>query len=46
MSPLIEKDVYEVLDPRVAVARRTSLGGTAFESVRAQIKQAKSELRR
>ncbi len=46
MSPLIEKDVYEVLNPKVAIARRTSLGGTAFESVRAQIKQAKSELRR
>lgn len=46
MSPLIEKDVYEVLDPKVAIARRTSLGVTAFESVRAQIKQAKSELRR
>lgn len=40
----IEKDVYQVLDPRVTVQRRTSLGGTGFDQVKAQIKQAHAEL--
>ena len=40
-SPLIEADIYQVLDPVNAVARRQSLGGTSFDSVRVQIKQAK-----
>ncbi|RZI49522.1 argininosuccinate lyase [Lactococcus kimchii] len=44
LSDLIEEDVYEILKSRTAVARRTSLGGTAFDSVRKQIEQAKKEL--
>ncbi|AYG01490.1 argininosuccinate lyase [Lactococcus allomyrinae] len=44
LSMLIEQDVYEVLKSRTAVARRTSLGGTAFDSVKSQIEQAKKEL--
>ncbi|MCL2112437.1 argininosuccinate lyase [Lactococcus protaetiae] len=44
LSTLIEQDVYEVLKSRTAVARRTSLGGTAFDSVKSQIEQAKKEL--
>lgn len=43
-SPLIEADVYHDLDPRVAVERRTSFGGTAFSSVKAQIKLGKQLL--
>lgn len=43
-SDLIEDDVYHVLDPRVAVARRTSFGGTAFESVRHQIQHGRTLL--
>lgn len=44
IDPRIEKDVYQVLDPKVAVQRRTSLGGTGFDQVKAQIKQAHAEL--
>ncbi|WP_125711536.1 argininosuccinate lyase [Companilactobacillus kedongensis] len=44
ISPLIEEDVYPVLQPEVAVARRNSYGGTGFEQVKKQIQQAKLEL--
>lgn len=44
IDPRIEEDVYQVLDPKVAVQRRTSLGGTGFDQVKAQIKQAHAEL--
>lgn len=44
ISPLIDKDVYEVLKPEVAVERRNSLGGTGFASVKKQIQIAKEEL--
>lgn len=40
----IDADVYHVLDPAVAVERRTSLGGTGFDQVEAQVKQAQQEL--
>ncbi|WP_054676638.1 argininosuccinate lyase [Lacticaseibacillus sharpeae] len=43
-SDLIEADVYKDLDPVVAVARRTSFGGTGFDSVRAQIALAQKQL--
>ncbi|MCI1283730.1 MAG: argininosuccinate lyase [Lacticaseibacillus songhuajiangensis] len=43
-SDLIEEDVYHDLDPRVAVERRTSFGGTAFSQVKAQIAQGKKLL--
>lgn len=43
-SPKIEKDVYHDLKSEVAVERRHSLGGTGFDQVRLQIKNAKNEL--
>ncbi|GBG96820.1 argininosuccinate lyase [Lactococcus termiticola] len=43
-SPLIEADIYEVLQSKTAVARRNSLGGTGFEQVRAQVEAAKKAL--
>ncbi|MEW4354737.1 argininosuccinate lyase [Streptococcus pneumoniae] len=44
ISPLIEEDVYEVLDAAVAVEKRTSYGGTGFASVREQLQKAKKDL--
>ncbi|MBM7544487.1 argininosuccinate lyase [Periweissella beninensis] len=38
--PLIEQDVYAVLDPEVAVATRTSLGGTAFRNITQELERA------
>ena len=43
--PLIEEDIYIYLRPETAVQRRNSLGGTGFEQVKYQIKQAKKELK-
>ncbi|WP_155286131.1 argininosuccinate lyase [Lacticaseibacillus zhaodongensis] len=43
-SPLVEKDVYVDLDPKTAVERRTSFGGTGFDSVRQQIAAGKKLL--
>ncbi|WDF81887.1 argininosuccinate lyase [Lacticaseibacillus pabuli] len=43
-SDLIDADVYHDLDPRVAVERRTSFGGTSFSSVKAQIKHGQTLL--
>ena len=43
-SSLFEDDIYEVLKPETAVARRKSAGGTGFDEVRkvlAKIKQTK-----
>ncbi len=40
-SSLIEEDIYEVLLPKTAVARRNSLGGTGFEQVHHQLGLAK-----
>jgi argininosuccinate lyase len=40
-SSLIEEDVYEVLKPESAVARRNSLGGTGFSQVKQQIERGK-----
>ena len=45
ISPLITEDVYHVLQPRVAVERRNSAGGTGFAQVEAQIKAAKELLK-
>jgi argininosuccinate lyase len=36
-SPLVEEDVYEVLDYARAVAKRMTPGGTGYDSVRGQI---------
>lgn len=41
-SKLITNDVYHVLKPDVAVATRTSLGGTAFTNVVQEIKRAEN----
>lgn len=37
ISPLIEDDIYHVLDPYTAVERRNSYGGTGFSQVREQL---------
>lgn len=39
-SDLIEEDVYHALTPEQAVARRNSYGGTGFDAVREQLKEA------
>lgn len=44
ISPKIEEDVYTCLQPKVAVERRNSYGGTGFDQVRQQIKDAKKIL--
>ena len=43
-SELIEKDVYEAIDLRACVEKRSSLGGTSRPSVEAQIKWVKGRL--
>ncbi len=40
MSSLFDEDIYEVLKPETAVARRNSAGGTGFEAVREQLNLA------
>ncbi|EUJ40292.1 argininosuccinate lyase [Brochothrix campestris] len=42
--PLFEADIYTVLQPQTAVARRNSFGGTGFEQVLQQLEQAKDAL--
>jgi len=42
INPAFETDVWEILDAATAVAARAAIGGTAPESVRDQIKAAKS----
>lgn len=44
MNPLFEDDIYEALDPRTAVERRNSAGGTGFAQVKAQILKAKEQV--
>ncbi|MGX6971364.1 argininosuccinate lyase [Vagococcus bubulae] len=44
LSPLIEEDIYDVLQSQTAVKRRNSFGGTGFEQVLHQIDLAKKEL--
>jgi len=41
---LIEEDVYHDLDPKVAVERRRSLGGTGFDQINLEIKRAQQQL--
>ncbi len=45
-SPLIGEDIYKTLEPRTAVERRNSLGGTGFEQVRHQLELAKTLIRK
>jgi argininosuccinate lyase len=42
---LIAEDIYVYLQPKTAVQRRNSLGGTGFDQVKCQIEQAKKELK-
>ncbi|WP_231688359.1 argininosuccinate lyase [Dethiosulfatarculus sandiegensis] len=44
LSDVIQKDLYPVLEPREAVNRRTSFGGTAGANVEAALKEAKKRL--
>ncbi len=44
-SPLIEEDVYTHIDLRTCVQKRTSEGGTSVESVEAQIRAARENLK-
>jgi argininosuccinate lyase len=44
LAPQIEADVYQALDPRNAVNRRTSPGGTAAQRVEAALKEARKRL--
>ncbi len=44
-SSLFEEDIYEALNPRNAVIRRNSAGGTGFAEVTAQINKAKKLLK-
>lgn len=44
VSDLIDADIYETLSSKTAVERRHSLGGTGFDQVSWQIKQAKQDL--
>jgi len=41
MSSLFEADIYEALNPKTAVQRRNSAGGTGFAQVKKAIQQAK-----
>ncbi|WP_458412228.1 argininosuccinate lyase [Schinkia sp. CFF1] len=43
-STLFEEDIYEVLQPKTAVERRNSLGGTGFEQVKIALNKAKEAL--
>ncbi|HCN74334.1 argininosuccinate lyase [Pseudolactococcus plantarum] len=45
VSELIEADIYDTLNSRTAVARRTSFGGTGFDQVKMQIDLAKETLK-
>ncbi|RDI44269.1 argininosuccinate lyase [Falsibacillus pallidus] len=42
--PLIEENIYDVLTPEQAVKRRNSYGGTGFEQIKLQLKQAEKAL--
>ncbi|MDT0161773.1 MULTISPECIES: argininosuccinate lyase [Bacillus] len=44
-STLFEEDIYEVLDPRAAVARRNSQGGTGFAQIKKALEKAKGRLK-
>ena len=46
VSDLIEEDIYETLKSHTAVERRHSLGGTGFDQVKWQIKEAQKALKK
>ncbi|MDR0922541.1 MAG: argininosuccinate lyase [Lactobacillales bacterium] len=43
ISPVIEEDIYNVLDSKTAIERRNSLGGTGFAQVLKQIELAREK---
>lgn len=43
-SELFEQDIYTVLDPYVAVEKRTSAGGTGFKQIQLALEKAKAFL--
>ncbi|MBG9910473.1 argininosuccinate lyase [Bacillus xiamenensis] len=43
-SDLFEQDIYTVLDPYVAVEKRTSAGGTGFKQIQLALERAKLHL--
>ena len=44
VSPLIEEDIYQVLQSETAVQKRNSLGGTGFEQIQLELQWAKKDL--
>ena len=44
VSPLIEEDIYQVLQSETAVQKRNSLGGTGFEQIQLELQRAKKDL--
>ncbi len=44
-SSLFENDIYEVLAPKTAVARRNSAGGTGFDQIKIALEKAKGCLK-
>lgn len=44
LSPLIEEDIYQVLQSHTAVQKRNSLGGTGFEQISLELERAKQDL--
>ncbi|WP_433751290.1 argininosuccinate lyase [Falsibacillus pallidus] len=44
--PLIEESIYNILTPEQAVMRRNSYGGTGFEQIKLQLKQAEKALKK
>jgi len=44
INAVFDKDVYQVFDAQVSIAKRAALGGTAPDAVKAQIDRAKKEL--
>jgi argininosuccinate lyase len=44
IHPYFDEGVYQVFDPRVSIARRKAIGGTAPDAVITQIQNAKQEL--
>ena len=44
VSPLIEADIYQVLQSETAVQKRNSLGGTGFEQIGLELERAKQDL--
>jgi argininosuccinate lyase len=45
IHPDFDEKVYQVFDPRVSIARRKAIGGTAPEAVIHQIQEAKQALK-